>query len=327
MKSRQSTRQLSDHGRRRGGQALIEFALIAFVFTFLIGAMLAFGFLFFGANVLQQAADVGAMELARHPFDPVGNFEDGLADSGLFDEQYLVCEIGGADTMEEDLPAGYGQNDYEALQNRMPLINRLLFPLYIYDPDIDAIRYPGAVVERDNGDNNVPNELTVLIPLVGFGNRDSNTGVESITEWRKVVEEIVPDGSASGQGAYSLDSMDTGSLDAGTVALRINYPYQSGALVAYQQKDSSGAVVRPVDALGQDDITNVFVEANDTLVTESAAIPSGYSFPTMQPAATIDSHPHQGQYGLGSMQAFATTVRPYRKVITAQGIYRREVFE
>jgi len=322
MKSRQPTKQPSANSNRRRGQALIEFAVIAFVMTFLLGAMLAMGFLFFSANILQQAADVGAMEFARHPAAPLDNFDNALGNSGLFDEQFLFCAIGGTDTMEEDLPADYTPADYQALQDRMPLINRLLLPLYIYDPDWNALRYPGAVVERDDDD-----ELTVLIPLVGFGNRDSNTGVETITEWRKVVEEIVPADSVSGRGAYSLNSMDTGTLEAGTVALRINYPYQSGALVAYQQQDSSGAVVRPVDALGQDDITNVFVEADDTMVTESAAIPGDYSLPAMQPSATIDGHPHQGRYVLGSMQAFATTVRPYRKVITAQGIYRREVFE
>ncbi len=306
------------YASHRSGQALIEFAVIAFVLTLLLGAMLTFGFMLFGANVLQQAADVGAMEFARHPFTPTGTFSDGLDNSGLFDPEYLVCEIGGSDTTQEDLPATYTEADYQALQNRMPMINRLLFSLYIYDRDLNAIRYPGTVVTRDSN-----SELTVLIPIVGFGNRDANTGVETISEWRAVVEEILPDGATA--GAYSVTSTTTGQLDAGMVALRINFPYQSGALVAYQQQDSGGTVLRTTDALGRDDMTNVFVEANDAAVT-AAALPAGFSLTNPPADNTIDGLPHRGTYGLGSMQAFATTVRPYRKVLTAQGIYRREVF-
>lgn len=303
----------------RSGQALIEFAVIAFVLTLLLSAMLTFGFMLFGANVLQQAADVGAMEFARHPFTPTGTFSAGLDDSGLFDEQYLFCQIGGSDTTEEDLPAAYTEADYQALQNRMPMINRLLFPLYVYDRDRNAIRYPGAVVTRDSD-----SELTVLIPIVGFGNRDANTGVETISQWREVVEEILPDGAT--EGAYSVTSTTTGQLDAGMVALRINFPYQSGAMVAYQQQDSGGTVFRTPDALGQNDITSVAVEADDASVT-AAALPTGFTLATPATDTTIDGLPHRGTYGLGSMQAHLTTVRPYRKVLTAQGIYRREVFE
>lgn len=303
----------------RSGQALIEFAVIAFVLTLLLSAMLTFGFMLFGANVLQQAADVGAMEFARHPFTPTGVFSAGLDDSGLFDEQYLFCQIGGSDTTEEDLPAAYTEADYQALQNRMPMINRLLFPLYVYDRDRNAIRYPGTVVTRDSD-----SELTILIPIVGFGNRDANTGVENISQWREVVEEILPDGAT--EGAYSVTSTTTGQLDAGMVALRINFPYQSGAMIAYQQQDSGGTVLRTPDALGRDDITSVAVEADDASVA-AAALPTGFTLATPATDATTDGLSHRGTYGLGSMQAHLTTVRPYRKVLTAQGIYRREVFE
>ena len=34
-----------------------------------------------------------------------------------------------------------------------------------------------------------------------------------------------------------------------------------------------------------------------------------------------------GQYGLGEQGALGRRVRPYRRVISAQAIYRREVFE
>lgn len=308
IKSRRPTTNLPSSHCRRRGQALIEFAVIAFVMTFLLGAMLAMGFLFFSANVLQQAADVGAMEFARHPETPIENFDNALDNSGLFTEAALVVPVG-IDSAN------------------LPLINQLLFSIYIYDPDIDMLRYPGTLVMNGDGDQ------TVIIPLVGQGNRNATTGVETITEWRKVVEEIIPD--IATEGAYSLDSTTTGSLEAGTVALRINYPYQSAAFVAYVQTDADGNPVAPIDTIGQDGILNNPVIANDNAVTgaSSAEFPNGqtlasagYTLVNPVPNPITGASQNRGQYGFGELQAYSTTVRPYRKVITAQGIYRREVF-
>ena len=294
---------------RRSGQAILEFAVVAFVMTFLLGAMLTFGFLFFGANVLQQAADVGAMEMSRHPAPPTSAFEDALTASGLFDEAQLVVPVG---------------TDAATL----PLINRLLFSVYIYDPDIDMVRYPGALVTNGNGDQ------TVVIPLVGPGNRNENTGVETISEWRKVVEEVLP--ASATEGPYSMTSTSTGTLDPGTVALRINYPYQSAALVAYIQKNGSGVVVSPNETIGLDDVLNVPVTADDSAVSDSgtATFPNGqtlaaagYTFVNPSPDTSIGASASRGTYGFGKAQALNLTVRPYRKVLSAQAIYRREVFE
>ncbi|TWT58846.1 TadE-like protein [Thalassoglobus neptunius] len=298
-----------DRRSLRSGQALIEFAVIAFVMTFLLGAILAFGFLFFSANVLQQAADVGAMELSRHPFAPVGTFDEALEGSGLYSEASLVVVPG---------------TDPETL----PLINRLLYSTYIYDPDIDRVRYPGTLVTNVDGD------LTVVIPLVGFGNRDSSTGAETISEWRRVVEEVLPAGAS--EGPFALDSPTPGSLEPGMVALRINFPYQSAALVAYIQSDSDGNIVRPADTVGLNGVQNIPVTADDASVTgaASATFPNGQTLAAagyilVDPSANpnFGAGPHRGTYGFGEAKAFATTVRPYRKVISAQGIYRREVFE
>jgi len=273
--------------------------------------MLAFGFLFFSANIVQQAADVGAQELARTPFSPLGIFQDDLKDEdkGVFSEAALVVPVGTDPAM-------------------LPLINQLLFSIYIYDPDIDMIRYPGTLVTNGDGDQ------TVVIAVVGPENRDSETGVETITEWHRVVEEITPEGEA--EGPYSVTATTTGQLEAGMVALRINYPYQSAGLVAYVHTDSGGNLINPPDTIGADGVLNVPVIADDSQVTgaNTAMFPdgetlsqAGYSLvnPTANP--NIGASPNRGTYGFGEAQAFLTTVRPYRKVLTAQGIYRREVFE
>lgn len=304
----------------RRGQALVEFAIIAFVFTFLLSAMLAFGFLFFSANVVQQAADVGAMELARHPEVPTADFETGLDNSGLFSEADLVVPVG---TNPADLP----------------LINQLLFSVYIYDPDIDRVRYPGTLVTNGDGDR------TVVIPIIGPGNRDTNTGsnpigtngADVISEWRRVVEEVIPTGESAGPYSLTATPDEQGGLgQPGMVALRINYPYQSSALVAYVHTDENGNVIPPPQTIGRDDVLNVPITANDGAITgaDTATFPDGQTlaaagYTLVNPAAdpNIGASAHRGRYGFGEAQAFLTTVRPYRKVITAQGIYRREVFE
>ena len=49
-----------------------------------------------------------------------------------------------------------------------------------------------------------------------------------------------------------------------------------------------------------------------------------------QPAPLYQSYwndLYNGDYGLGQQYAWAKTVRPYRSLISAQAIYRREVFQ
>ncbi len=300
--------------RCRSGQALVEFAVVALVLTFLVAGVLTFGFVLFGANVLQQAADVGAMELARFPYSPAGDFQTALNDSGLFDEKYLVCTIGGPNTTQEDLPENYAPADVAALQSRMPLINRLLYGLYIYDRDLNAIRYPGAVVSRDSD-----NELTVQIPLI-LG-RDPVTGRETNIEWHQVVEEI----ESNGVGPYSLLASDPSNpfFMPGMVALRLNYPFQSASMIAWQYRDkTTNAPLDVEDVLGADvDVNNQEIEAIDFGIADP---PGGY---TLIVAANSGSGPHAGKAGLGRLFAMGKTVRPFRRTLTAQAIYRREVFE
>lgn len=294
---------LQQSKKRRTGQVLVEFAMIAFVMTLLLSAVIAFGFLFFSANVLQQAADTGAMELSRHSYAATGKFNAALEDSGLFDEAALVVPVG-------------------TDSSTLPLINRLLFSLYIYDPDVGTdgvLRYPGALVTNSDGDQ------TVVIPMVG--NRAPITGVEEITEWRNVVEEIISTNAP--EGPYALDS---GVPDPGRVALRINYPYQAASLVAYTYRDSANQPISQLQALGTEGVQNYAVIADDGDVTgaNAAKFPNGltlsgagYTLVDLDP----DPVEERVDYGFGELQAYATTVRPYRKVLSSQGIYRRELFE
>ena len=247
----------------RRGQALIEFAIVAFVLTLLLAGILAFGLLLVSANVLQQAADVGAQELARHPFSATGDFQSALTDSGLFDEASLIV-------------------DSSVDSTTLPLINQLLFPLYVYDPDLDQLRYPGAVV------TNASSETTVLIPIVDT----TSTGVDSIVEWQRVVEEIQPVGQSAGPYALDATATEYGALSPGMVALRINFPYQSAALVSYVRVDAGGNVITSNEVIGTD-VTNTSVTASDSTMTV-ASLPSGYSL-----ASPTENHAYGASVNVG----------------------------
>lgn len=282
----------------RRGQALVEFAVVTFVTTLLLAGMIGFGLMLFSAQVLQQAADVGAQELARIPLPPNLDFDAALADADvkahIYNEAKLVLAV-------DENP------------NSLPLINRLLYPLYVRDnrgttdPNDDRLHYPGTLARSAVG------EEVILIPIVGARDTD---GVETIVRWARVVEESRPELSESPFDA-TLDN--SANLTPGTVALRINYPYQSAALVAFQYRhadDSINGAYVPGEY-----VDNLPVIADDSGVSDQAELPEGYVLLGESGAIA-----YSGQYGLGELQAFATTVRPFRRLITAQGVYRREVF-
>ncbi len=124
--------------------------------------------------------------------------------------------------------------------------------------------------------------------------------VESGDGWvlRDVVEEIV---DSQGAGPFSI-----ASPHRGVVALRILYPYQSATMTGYQGRDDPFWRPSPGDPLEP-------VEAEDPGL---GGIESD-----------LDYGPYAGAGGLGRQAAWAREVRPYRRVLAAQAVYRREVFE
>jgi hypothetical protein len=203
----------------RAGGILIEFALVSFVLMFVFGIILDFSRALHGNQVLQQAADLMARELARTPL-PVGfTFEQALADPGvrfkLYDERYLVIDL-------DNLPAELGGS----LDN-LPLVNQQLRPLMIYDRvgGKNLLRYPGAV-PNPNGSSSYPQ---YVIYLVSYQN-----GVEVIdpNNTVPVVEEIRPNVKDPSTGSFSLTSS---GANPGFVQLRINYAFQAAALSNFQR--------------------------------------------------------------------------------------------
>ena len=298
--------------RCRVGQSLVEFAVVALVLYMLLAAILTFGHALYVAQTLQTAADLAAREIARTPLPADDSFEDildqGLLDAtneNIYDDDFLVF----------DLDALGGRNFFADVVPNWPILNQQLATVMIVDrpdfdgdgtPDANLIRYPGALLRDDS----TPTGYRVEIPLVT--DRATN-GAETI-RWVPVVEEIDSEASPADDSGANPDPFRVTSPQEGIVALRINYPFQSASMSSFQTN-----VADPFEpTIGNPNI------ANDASVDPGD--PPGELVPQPLQGGGLYAGPSGGQYGLGAQGALGQTVRPYRRVISPQAIYRREVF-
>jgi len=282
--------------RARRGAALVEFALVALAFYLLLAGTIEVGRMVFSLQALQNAARVGARELAQMELPATATFEEALRDpfvrETVFDPGLLVLDVSNMSEVE-----------VQATLDNLPTINRMLVPLMlrervnIGEGEKDYFRYPGAVVRFTNPGPFDP-QRTVVIPRVL--ERDGE-GSETI-DFVPVVEEIRP----SEDPAEAPFSMISAGRHRGLVALRINYPYQAATLAAHR---FSGGV-------------NVPVQANDGAVQQDAPPPGGAVLVPVSGGSGI----YSGPYGLGHQFALGSEVRPFRRLLSAQSMFRREVF-
>jgi len=133
----------------RRGQAMVEFAIISFLLTAMLSAFLGLIVLGLGSFQNNLAAESAGRLLDENLPNTLTTSEEvyeELKTSGQYDEANLVIS---------------SANWYDsAFRSGLPEINRALLGNFIYDPDLDAFRYPGAVVKNATG------EQTVLIPLL-----------------------------------------------------------------------------------------------------------------------------------------------------------------
>ena len=296
----------------RRGQALVEFALIAIVVYMLLAAVLTFGHALYVAQGLQTAVDLAAREISRTPLPADATLEEVLADGSLaeiYSADYLVFDL-------DDL--GPGQSFFQDIVPGWPTLNQQLATLMIVDrPDFDGdgtpdrrfLRYPGALLE----DANTPTGYTVGIPVVTGRAED---GVETI-RWAPVVEEI--------ESESAPDPFRLSSPLRGLVALRINFPFQSASMSSF--RSNTEGIFEPTvgnpNAADDGGVTELNSEERPGSLTGAPLSGGGLYAGT-----------YGGQYGLGAQGALGSEsltgrrpVRPYRRVISAQAIYRREVFE
>lgn len=303
----------------RSGQSLVEFAVVSLVLYMLLAAILTFGHMLYVAQGLQGAADLAAREISRTPLPAETTLETVLADGSLeaiYSEDNLVFDL---DTL------GPGQSFFQDIVGGWPVLNQQLATMMIVDrpdfdgdgtPDRNFIRYPGALLV----DTTKPTGYTVGIPLVVSRADD---GVETI-RWINVVEEIEPaDVNDPKHDPFSVAN----TITRGIVALRINYPFQSASMSSF--RPNAAGKFKPT--IGQPNAADdgVLDELNPTDrpgdLSGASLVSSGED--------PIYAGTYGGQYGLGAQGALGSElltgrrpVRPFRRVISAQAIYRREIF-
>lgn len=260
--------------RRERGAALVEFALVSLVFYLLLAATIEFGRAVYAVQVIQDASRLAARELAVYPF-PVGySFEDALQTDyvrgHVWDPAKLVIPATGTDA------------EVAARLAELPLVNRALRPLFIYDDTSCAgapvLRYPGRALLADPGN---PCSFTgvVRIPVEVDGVCCSDLDV--LGELRASPES----------GPFS--GLTTETTTNGVVAVTINYPFQAATMSAYQKLDPG--------------------------------VPNGGQPILADPDTPVGTY--TGANGMGAQYALGGKVLPYRRVLTAQSIFRREVME
>jgi hypothetical protein len=307
-------RVINTFARPRRGQSLIEFAVVALVTYMLLAAIITFGFLFYAAQGARTAVDLAAREISRtllpadtRTLDDVlradanSNAELTEVRKRIYDDHYLVLNL---DTL-------HGRATLQQLIGDLPVVNQQLVPLMVFDQVGGArvLRYPGAIF-TDTDSSNDPTDppasgFLVAIPLVVARTGD---GVETI-DWIAPLEPIVRGNDTR------IDPFRITSPERGIVGLRINYPVQSSVMSSFRPNPAG-----PFEpTIGSPNVANdggVSVVDND-----------GYSPPGSPGQSDFAFGTYAGQYGLGQQAAMAQTVRPFRRVISAQAIYRREVFQ
>ena len=328
-----SNRRNSAYRLTDRGAALIEFALVSVVLYLLLAGTVEFGRLMFGANAVQDAARVAARELALAPLRPNVTFEYALSCDPADDPANCLVDLRRRVFDPACLVVDYDDpavaSDPEGYFAAMPVVNRALRALMITEPSRpNLMRYPGALLSDTAGlacsavgpsGAAGPTGFAVGIPFI---NSDGVGGGETVT-WVPVLQEIraAQDQECPARGPFSMlyvgAADDCGALDAdplldrGLAAVRVNYPYQAGMLTGF----------RPT--LGDPLAPNV----SNPIVADEGSVIETNTPPGAQLADDGALGAYAGPFGLGRQFALLQTVRPFRRLVSAQSIYRREVFE
>ena len=178
----------------------------------------------------------------------------------------------------------------EAFFASMPVVNQALRPLMI----TSTVATPGGTRRLlhmpgaliDSSPS--PTGLSVLVPRVL--ERDPVTGQETNIELAPVLEEVAGNGQP---GAFAISR-------GGIAAVRLNVPFQAAALTAYLISDAGESRA---------------IKANTSLGGPNVILGPGPE----------GAGPYAGSLGLGSQEALGTQVRPFRRLVAAQALFRREL--
>jgi hypothetical protein len=295
------------------GSMLAEFAVVALALYLLIAFALTIGHFLFCSMITQQAVETAARELSRTPLPPTARFEEDVLDNSdsefsrtIYSEDYLAIDI----TAWVDSSEGLTLVEYLDTQVGLPLVNRILLPTMIFQivEDKKLLRYPGALVRSASA----PSGYTVEVPIVVA--RDE-AGVETI-KWARVLEEIDTEELASDDTPPSPDPFSIISKERGLVALRLNFPFQSSFISQGRRIDISKNNQEESAAIQA-------VIADDDKVQQMNSLQAGDQL--VDPRQ--EAGPYAGSKGLGRQLALGQTLRPFRRILSLEAFFRREVFE
>jgi hypothetical protein len=275
---------------RRPGGVLVEFSLIAVILFLILAATFDFGRSVYSAQVIQQAADYVARELSVTPLPP--NFDLNLDDKNV-NQALLAAGVYSEDFLVIDVtsqPKDQFLLDYLDAR-KIPSANRLLVPLMII---------------MDNAQNQLvpPGARWLVYPgaLVPSPTGTAETGFTvriPVVQYPSEGVEVIAD-QAKWLRVMEVDreAFKLSSPQRGQVSVRVNFPFQAAALSGSSAGDNG-----PTTPQG----AYIAVPGDEEL----------------QPGQV--GGPYSGSRGLGQQAAFTKTVRPFRRVISAQAVYRREV--
>ena len=115
------------------------------------------------------------------------------------------------------------------------------------------------------------------------------------------------------------------ALPTGLAAVHINYPFQAATLQQLPPERESQQSVQHVGS-GQQPLERQRGQRSRS-PTGNAPWPQhdgNIGTPGWAPATGADTY--GGLFGLGSQEALGLSIRPFRRVLSAQAIFRREVF-
>lgn len=300
---------------RREGAVLIEFALVSLILYILLATLIEFGRAGYLIQELQQVSRIAARELALEPLPASLTFEQALSTpqvvERIYDPTLLVIDV---DAQVPDIDGDGARTavDVDAFFGELPVINRALRGLMQREQvevpgmgSLDLIRYPGALLQ-DPAPLPGRSGLRVGIPEIVAR---SGTGTETIV-WRRVVEEVrvSPSEPPADPAQSPFSALST---EGGLVALRIHYPYQAAALASF--RDGADGPFSP-------NLQNPNLADDGGVQVLAGSTAEGELIGGVQPDG-----PYGGSFGLGRLFLFGEEVRPYRRLLTAQCLYRREL--
>lgn len=294
---------------RQRGSVLVEFAFICLAFYLLFAGTLELGKMITVSQAIQNAARVGARELALVARRPTARFDEPFNPASPYynlpDCQYVRTRIYDPSLLVVDASGGTPDT------SNWPVVNRMLFPLMIRASvgGQPVLHYPGCVIALPGGGR------TVAVPhVVDF------SGSVATIRWLPVLEEVRSNPADLNSGPYSLASSGP---ERGLVALRINYPYQATTMTAFHVAPGGGPTMDPV-------LVGTVQAQNASGGTPLAHDPTTYQDPGGGGQVVLPGDAYGGEAGLGIWFAMGASapngVRPFSRLITTQSFFRREVF-